>query len=428
MDLQDLILISVDDHVIEPPDLFERHIPARYKDRAPRVVETDAGQVWTYEGQSTPNIGLNAVAGIRPQDYGLDPTRFDQMRPGCFDIDERIRDMNVNGVLASLNFPTFAQFAGQFLSRVPQDRELGLAVIRAYNDWHIDEWAGAHPGRIIPMVVMPMWDPQLMADEIQRVSAKGCHAVTFSENPAKLGMPSFHDRHWDPFWAACAETATVVCIHIGSSSSMTVTAPDAPLEVSIVLQPVNTQAALVDLLFSGVLTRFPQLRFALSEGGIGWIPYQLERADSISMKHHAWTGTPRGDRAPSQLFADQVFTCFIDDPTGVVIRDRIGLHTIMWECDYPHSDSSWPNSPELLWASLEGVPDDEIAAITHRNAMRAFSFDPFAHRSPDQCTVGALRRQASDVDLTLRSIERAGRGLTAADLGSIAVQAAGRAG
>ena len=100
MDLQDLILISVDDHVIEPSGMFEQHIPARYKDRAPRVVESEAGQIWWYEGQSTPNIGLNAVAGVRPEDYGLDPTRFDQMRPGCFDIDERIRDMNVNGVLA----------------------------------------------------------------------------------------------------------------------------------------------------------------------------------------------------------------------------------------------------------------------------------------------------------------------------------------
>ena len=229
-------------------------------------------------------------------------------------------------------------------------------MIRAYNDWHIDEWAGAYPGRIIPMVVMPMWDPELMATKIRRVSAKGCHAVTFSENPAKLGLPSFHDRHWDPFWAACAETQTVVCIHIGSSSSMTVTASDAPLEVSIVLQPVNTQAALIDFLFSGVLDRFRELNFALSEGGIGWIPYQLERADSISTKHHAWTGTPRGDRLPSQLFADQVLTCFIDDPTGVVIRDRIGLHTIMWECDYPHSDSSWPKSPEVLGRACRACP------------------------------------------------------------------------
>ena len=428
MDMDDLVLVSVDDHVVEPPNMFDAHIPAKFRDRAPRVVETDDGnQVWTYEGQVTPNIGLNAVAGVRPEDYGLDPTRFDQMRPGCFDIHERIRDMNVNGVLASLNFPTFAQFAGQFLSRATTDRGLALAVVQAYNDWHIDEWAGAYPGRIIPLSVAPLWDAELMAAEIRRVAAKGCHAVTFSENPAKLGLPSLHSHSWDPFWAACAETATVVCMHIGSSSQVPVTAADAPMEVSIALSPMNTQSTLTDLLFSGILTRFPSLRIALSEGGIGWIPYTLERCDYVYKHHHAWTGTDLGDRLPSQLFAEQIYSCFIDDPAGLVIRERVGVHTIMWECDYPHGDATWPNSPEELARTLVGIPDDEIDAITHANALRAFQFDVFSHRPREDCTVAALRREAADVDLTLRHIFREHKGTTPAELAAIAIQAAGNA-
>ncbi|EIV91914.1 amidohydrolase family protein [Frankia sp. QA3] len=427
MDVGDLILVSVDDHVVEPPTMFDAHIPARYRDRAPHVVETaDGNQIWTYEGQITPNIGLNAVAGVRPEDYGLDPTRFDQMRPGCHDIDERIRDMNAGGVLASLNFPTFAQFCGQFLTRATADRELGLAVVRAYNDWHIDEWAGAHPGRIIPLAVMPLWDAELMAAEIRRVAAKGCHAVTFSENPAKLGLPSLHSRSWDPFWAACAETNVVVCLHIGSSSQVPVTAEDAPMEVSIALSPMNTQSTLTDLLFSGVLPRFPDLRIALSEGGIGWIPYTLERCDYVYRHHRAWTGTELGDRLPSELFRDQIYSCFIDDPAGLVLRERVGLHTIMWECDYPHGDSTWPNSPEELARSLAGIPDDEVNAITHGNALRAFDFDAFSHRPRERATVAALRAEGADVDLTLRHILREHRGSTPAELAAIAVQAAGR--
>ncbi len=160
MDLNDMILVSVDDHVIEPPTMFEAHIPEQYRDRAPKVLQDDDGsEYWLYEGDRAQNMGLNAVAGCPPEEYGLSPTRFDQMRPGCYDVHERIRDMNVNGVLGSINFPTFVHFCGQLLSR-SKDKDLGLAVIRAYNDWHIDEWCGSYPDRLIPMTIMPLWDPR----------------------------------------------------------------------------------------------------------------------------------------------------------------------------------------------------------------------------------------------------------------------------
>jgi hypothetical protein len=400
MELDDLILVSVDDHVVEPPDVFEGRLSAAAAERAPRVVRQANGQdSWVFEGTALPNVGLNAVAGRVPEEYGVDPVSFDQMRPGCYDIDERVRDMDVNGVLGSLNFPSIAGFAGQ-LFMTCDDKAIALELLQAYNDWHIDDWCGTHPGRMIPLAVPVIWDPELMAAEIRRVAAKGCHAVTFSENPEKLGLPSFHSDHWNPFWAACAETDTVVCLHIGSSSTTVITAMDAPIDTMIALQPMNIMLCAADLLFSPVLRRFPRLRVALSEGGIGWIPYFLERVDYTYRHHHVWTNQDFGDRLPSDVFREQIVTCFIDDAVGVELRHHLNLDNVCWECDYPHSDSTWPDAPETAMRYLEGLPKEDIDRITHLNAMRIFSYDPFAHLPREQCTVGALRARATDVDTT----------------------------
>lgn len=400
MQLEDLILVSVDDHVVEPPDLFEGRLTGRAAERAPRVERLDSGrEVWMFEGSALPNVGLNAVAGRVPEEYGVDPLAFDQMRPGCYDVDARVADMDANGVLGSLNFPSLTGFAGQLFSTC-EDKEVAIELVRAYNDWHVDEWCGAHPGRMIPLGIPPIWDPQLMAGEVCRLADKGCHAVTFSENPAKLGLPSWHTDHWDPFLAACMETATVICLHIGSSSETVVTAVDAPIDTMITLQPVNIVQAAADLVWSPVFRKFPDLRIALSEGGIGWIPYLLERMDYTYQHHRAWTNQDFGDKLPSQVFNEHMLTCFIDDAVGVELRHHLNGEHIHWECDYPHSDSTWPNSPELAGKVLHGIPDAEVERITHRNAMANFSYDPFAHILREEATVGALRARAAGVDTT----------------------------
>ena len=406
MKMDDLILVSVDDHVVEPPDMFDGLLPAKYRDSAPKVITKEDGtDAWVFEGQEATNVGLNAVAGRPPDEYGTEPTKFSEIRPGCFDIDERIRDMNVNGVAAAMNFPSYPQFCGQYFARA-QDKELGLAVLRAYNDWHIDKWCAAHPGRMIPLALPPIWDPRLMADEVRRVARKGCHAVTFSENPAKLGYPSLHNAHWDPFWQACSEENTVVCLHIGSSSSVVITSLDAAIDTMITLQPMSIVQAAADLVWSPVLRKFPELTLALSEGGIGWIPYFLERIDRVYKMHRAWTHQDFGGRLPSEVFLERIVTCFIDDGFGVANRHRLNLDMVTWECDYPHSDSTWPQAPETLAGYLDGVPDDEIAKITHENALRLFSFDLFTRLPKDRASVGALRAQAAGVDLSYRSSER----------------------
>ena len=406
MNIDDLILVSVDDHVVEPPDMFAGHIPDRYKDQAPKVItKPDDTDAWVFEGQEATNVGLNAVAGRPPDEYGVEPTSFSEMRPGCFDIHERIRDMNANGVLASMNFPSYPQFCGQYFARAA-DKDLALAVLRAYNDWHVDEWCGSYPGRMIPLALPVIWDVEQMAAEVRRMSAKGCHAVTFSENPEKLGYPSIHNEHWDPFWRACSDGNVVVCLHIGSSSQVVVTSMEAPVDTMITLQPINIVQAAADLVWSPLLRRFPDLTFALSEGGIGWIPYFLERVDSVYRNHRAWTHQDFGDKLPSEVFLERIVTCFIDDAFGIASRDRLNVDMITWECDYPHSDSTWPAGPETLAAYLGDVSDEDIAKITHENALRIFSFDAFDHVPKQEATVGALRAQATDVDLGYRSSPR----------------------
>jgi predicted TIM-barrel fold metal-dependent hydrolase len=426
MQRDDMIMISVDDHIIEPPTMFDAHWPARLADRKPRVVKTDdGGDIWEFEGERAISVGLNAVAGCPPEEYNLDPTEYAQMRSGCFELEDRIGDMSAAGVLAALNFPSFPHFCGQYFGRIA-DKELAATAIRAYNDWSIDEWAGSHADRFIPLSLPILWDVEASAEEVRRVAAKGCHAVTFSEAPVKLGLPSYHSGHWDPFLAMCADNDVVVCLHIGSSSSMPITAPDAPPEVTISLTQMNSMMAVTDIVFSGVFQRIPGLQISMSEGGIGWLPFVLERMDYVYRHHHAWTQTDLGGSLPSEVFAEHFWTCFIDDRAGVRNRDLIGIDRMMWEMDYPHSDSTWPFAPEQLWESVADLPDAEIDKITHGNAMRAFSFQPFAHRPKERCTVAALRAEAANVDTSIKSQGRRkadATGLTSkiADLASTGV-------
>ena len=406
MHADDLILVSVDDHLVEPPDMFEGRVPDRYRDVAPRVERRpDGSDVWSFNGAVIPNIGLNAVAGRPKEEYGVEPTAFDEMRPGCFNVHERIKDMNAGGVLASMCFPSFPGFSGRLFAAC-EDKSLALAMVQAYNDWHIEEWCGAYPGRFIPMALPVLWDAELAAAEVRRVAAKGCHSVTFTENPATLGYPSFHDVAWDPFWKAVCDEEVVVSVHLGSSGQLAITAPNAPVDVMITLQPMNICAAAADLLWSRVIKEFPDIKIALSEGGTGWIPYFLDRLDRTYDMHRAWTGQDFGDKLPSDVFREHFLTCFISDPVGIELRHMIGIDNMAWECDYPHSDSSWPEAPEELASVAAAVPDAELAKIAWENACRWYHFDPFEHRSRDASTVGALRKEAAGHDVSIRSFDK----------------------
>ena len=409
MDINDMILISVDDHVVEPPSMHEffvDHLPAKYKERAPKVIRRDNGtDAWLIEGQEIATFGLNAVMGRDPTEWGYDPASFDQVRPGTYDVDQRVRDMDVNGVLAGMNFPSWPGNGGQFFVQ-NDDLEFVAAMIRAYNDWHIQAWCGAHPGRFIPLALSGFkLGPEWMAEEIRRVADLGCHAISWHSEPFRFGMPDYHGDDWDPALQASQDVESVVVFHFGS---MVQRMPRSPFDVIPHAMPFQTAIFASELLWSPMMKKFPELKFALAEGAIGWYPYFLEKADFVYHHHHRWTGADFGGKLPSQVFKDRVLVCFIDDETGLEMRHRIGVENIAWECDYPHSDSTWPQAPEVLMKSLEAVqvPDDDIDKISWENAARFYKFDPFEHRSRDECTVGALRARAADVDTTPRRYGR----------------------
>jgi len=427
MRVEDMIFVSVDDHVVEPPDMFDDRLPSRFRDRAPKVVRTDVGDdVWTFEGEVIPNIGLNAVAGRPREEYGLEPTSFEEMRPGCWDVHERVKDMSAGGVLASMNFPSFPSFSGRLFLRT-EDKDLALAVVKAYNDWHLEGWCGAYPDRFIPMGLPVLWSPEETAKEIHRLASKGCHSLTFTENPAMLGLPSFHTDHWNPMWQALSETGTTLNIHLGSSGQLATTSEDAPVDVLITLQPMNICMAAADLLWSHVFRSFPTVRVALSEGGTGWIPYFLDRLDRTYEMHHSWTGQDLGDRLPSEIFKEHFMTCFIADPVGLQLRHDIGVASMAWEMDFPHSDSSWPTAPEEFarMAQTYQVADEEIDAITHANAMELYQFDPFPIRPRERCTVEALRGEVEGHDVSTRSFQAGRHERVLPNIGELAARATG---
>jgi hypothetical protein len=311
--------------------------------------------------------------------------------------------MNAAGVVASLNFPSFPRFCGQTFME-SDDMELGEHCIRAWNDWMIDEWSAAAPGRFIPGTLVPFWDIDKTVQEVLRCAAKGSKAIIFSENPAKLtyrGAPmrSIHDKYWDPLWSVISETGLPLCMHYGSSSNMVRTSADAPYLVSLAsnsfILPISTT---LDWIFSGNLGRFPGLKIAMSESQIGWVAPTLERAEYVLKIQGDWnrrleysgtladverTLTERAEelfmdeRSPTQIFKDQIFTCFFYDFVGVkAMVDLDAVDNMLIEMYYPHTDSTWPNSLKLAHEQLVGLSDEQKWKVLAGNAMRLHNFEP----------------------------------------------------
>ena len=290
MKLEDMILVSVDDHAIEPPGAFTRHMPAKFKGREPRVEKRNGRDIWMFEEQATGYMGLNSVVGRPKSEYGMEPLGYDQMRRGTWDVKARVEDMDANGVLGSLCFPTFPGFAGQRFQVMP-DKAVSLAAIQAYNDWHLHDWCNAAPGRFIPLMMVPWWDMKAAAAEVKRMADQGVHALTLSDNPTVHGYPSIHNPHWDPLWKACEDNNVVICCHIGTGVKAAHASDESPIDAWITSMPISISNSAADWMWAPFWKRHPKLRMALSEGGIGWIPYLLERADFTHGHHKEWTNS-----------------------------------------------------------------------------------------------------------------------------------------
>jgi predicted TIM-barrel fold metal-dependent hydrolase len=405
MRAEDLILVSIDDHIVEPRDMFYRHVPERWKDEAPRCVTGEDGtETWMFQGVSATSVGLNAVVSWPNEEWGLEPASFAEMRPGAYDVHERVRDMNHNGILASMCFPSFAGFNARFFHEA-KDHDLALVMLKAYNDWHVDEWCAAYPGRFIPLGITPVWDSKAIAEEVRRLSKKGCKAVSMPELPHLMGLPSYHDMdYWGPFFEAVCDEQVVMCLHIGQGFSAIQGAPDGPIDNFIILATQISVIAAQDLLWGPAFRRYPDLKVAWSEAGIGWIPFYLNRCDR-HYTNQRWLHHDFGGKLPSEVFREHSLACFVTDPTALKVRDDIGIDIIAWECDYPHSDSIFPGAPEFILDEMQqaGCSDAEMHKITWENTSRFFDIDPFRVIPREQATVGALRALSPDVDTTVRS-------------------------
>ena len=408
MNMNDMVIVSVDDHISEPPDMFKNHLKGDDLASAPTFHTSPNGaDYWMYQGKKMSSVALNAVVGRPLEEYGMEPTAFSQLRQGVYDVHERIKDMDVNGIAASLNFASFVTFDGGLFLEVP-DKDQALIHLRAYNDWHIDHWCGAYPGRFIPCGLLPTWDMNATVAEIKRISAKGCSAVSINENPTKRGLPSVHNAYWEPLWKAITDHDMVMCLHIGGGNPAPIASMETPIEAWITTMPMSIAVGASDWLHLEALHRYPKMKIALSEGSIGWVPYFLERSDFSHERHKAWTHSTlnfKNGQKPSDVFKQHFMNCFIDDEFGLKNIDDIGEDMVAYECDYPHSDCLWPYAPERLWETVKKLTPAQIEKVTHKNAMRFFNFDPFKHHKREELTVGALRAKAKaeKVDITPHS-------------------------
>jgi predicted TIM-barrel fold metal-dependent hydrolase len=383
-------IVSLDDHVVEPPDVWTKRLPAKYRDVGPHIVmappgtpvldggtyreapgtEGDPVAWWFYEDQQYSVKRLIAAAGYPAEEIGFAGITFDQMRPGCWQPQARLDDMTMNHVEASLAFPNYPRFCGQIFLK-GEDKELARLCVEAYNDWQVEEWCAGSGGRLIPLCLIPLWDVELAAAEVRRNAARGVRAVAFSELPPWLGLPSIHSGYWDPFFAACAETDTVVAMHIGSGTKTINSSDDAPDAVQAVNMFANSALSLIDFLFSGVLVRFPELKLLYAEAQIGWIPYVLERVDDVWDVHRGWSQSQRNvSEPPSQYYYRQVVSCFFKDGVGVENLDRVGRDNIAFETDYPHQDSTWPNTHQVAKELFGHLDAETVHKIVRGNAIR----------------------------------------------------------
>jgi predicted TIM-barrel fold metal-dependent hydrolase len=388
-------IVSTDDHVVEPPDLWSSRLPARYREIGPRIVLAPQGNPildggsyieapgtegkdvawWFYEDHRYSVKRLIAAAGYPADEITMDGITYDEMRPGCWQPPARLADMTANHVQASLCFPNYPRFCGQ-LFMYGKDKELSRLCVEAYNDWMVEEWCGSSGGRLIPLCLIPLWDVDLAVAEVQRNAARGVRAVCFSELPAWLGLPSIHSGYWDPFFAACSETGTVLAMHIGSGTKVMKSSDDAPEAVQGTAIFCNSATSLIDFLFSGVLVRHPGLKLLYAESQIGWIPYVVERVDDIWETHRGWAHTQtHTPEPPSTYYYRQVTSCFFKDSVGLALLDRVGEGNVTFETDYPHQDGTWPNTKRVAEKLFAGVHPDAIHRIVRGNAIELFGLD-----------------------------------------------------
>jgi len=380
-------VISVDDHAVEPPDLFTSRLSKQHLDAAPRVVEDDTGDQHWQIGDERVRVGIQGMSsvGVPPDKRTYDAIRYDEMWPGAVSIEARVRDMDLCGVASALNFPsTIFGFSARRLANIA-DREVGLACFEAYNDWS-NEYADEYPGRFIKQGVAWLHDVDIAVEQVRRNAERGFTALSWTENPERLGLPSLYSGYWEPLFAACVETGTVLDLHVGSGALTMVPSTETPAPAHSVMFPANGMMTAVDWIFAGIPSRHPELKIVFSEAGIGWAPMVLERMERQESRGRlnpdGWPAYEEGNmftrpfeplpEPMADAFRRNYYFATLGEPLLLRLRDAIGLDHIMMECDYPHTDALFPFVQDTVLNSTDGCTEDEIHQLAWANASALY--------------------------------------------------------
>jgi predicted TIM-barrel fold metal-dependent hydrolase len=357
-------LISADSHVTEPPDLWTERVAAHLRERAPRIERFDEGDAWVLDGVSDPiNFGMNACAGLPPTEM-RGWTRFEDIRHGGHEPFARLDEMDRDGVDAEVLYPT--PRVAQAIVANP-DVELQLACVRAYNDW-LSEYVAAAPDRFGGQVLVPACGVEHAAAELDRVLGRpGMRGVMLGCYPNGELTPSADD---DKVWARAVEAAVPVSIHVSLSKAM----PKAhKAKLPGYGRFYDAPERMIELIFSGVFDRLPELQFVFAETDMGWVPYVKEQIDNNY--HRLDPVSAFGLAAPPGEYIERHFHfAYMTDTFGLRNRHDVGVDRILWSSDYPHISADWPHSWRTIQASFSGIPTAEREQILAGNAMRLYGF------------------------------------------------------
>lgn len=365
-------MISADSHVTIPKEQVYAHLSASLREKVEKAEADYAAQMLAAKPQKANQAAM--AAGRRPTglpNMGKGAPWPAAGRAGERDPIERLRDMDVDGVEAEILY--VGSGAAAFATLTPAER---LEATRAVNSAAI-EWASIDPKRLMPVYLLPIEDVPAAVKEVERVVAENGKAVQVPLLPREVGAPPYWDRSYDPLWEILSDTGVPISQHVGASRYLMgdVLAEDPTPYKGIFqsLPPIFMAECVVDWTVSGVLERWPELRVVLVEAGIGWIPYFLERLDTMAV-NHGWQTFP--DHAitekPSFYWHQNMAATFEQDLTGIRLLDLIGLDNLMWATDYPHPDSTWPRSHEVLAEHFAGVPTEDVEKIAWGNAARIY--------------------------------------------------------
>ncbi len=365
-------LISADSHVLEPPDIWEKRLPAKFRDKTPRLgKDADGGDAWVYgqSGQPEP-IGLTATAGVRYEDFKWTGFTYKSIVQGAYLPNERIKEMDADGVDAEIIYQP--QRTMSYLMTAG-DNEFQLAGIRAYNDWLHDDFCSRDHQRLIAIAQMPNVGLEGMIAELRRSAKKGMRGVVLSTWPSGKETLSPDD---DKFWAAAQELGIPVSIHVSlvSNARMRVAGGNWKFAGSAAKGMSTTWAIMADMILSGVFDRFPGLQMVMVETGVGWVPYFLEQLDDRYWRNRVWTKCAI-KKLPSEYWRTNLSATFILDQYGLMNRHVIGIRNMLWSTDYPHQGNDWPYSRKVLKEMAAGVPEEELHLICAGNAARLYHLE-----------------------------------------------------